>query len=196
MATTRATPTARAAGCLQGFDRPSGWRFDDTGGFHLQRPAPKPTQPPPRPHRRRASIERRVDGRDGQGLRAAARKVPPRRAAKRPERGGTRGTRRPGRCCSSGPSRSGPRSVQPPPRDPRPPCNEPSWGAGGPRSGLLTPSEWDTDMDHWDEPVDDNAGPDFDCFPTTTPYQERVMYYTCLRHTAVLLLLHDAAATR
>ena len=48
---------------------------------------------------------------------------------------------------------------------------------------LLTPSEWDTDMDHWDEPVDDNAGPDFDCCPTTTPYHERVMYYTCLRHT-------------
>lgn len=48
---------------------------------------------------------------------------------------------------------------------------------------LLTPSEWDTDMDHWDEPVDDNTGPDFDCFPTTTPYHERVMYYTCLRHT-------------
>ena len=48
---------------------------------------------------------------------------------------------------------------------------------------LLTPSEWDTDMDHWDEPVDDNTGPYFDCFPTTTPYHERVMYYTCLRHT-------------
>ena len=47
----------------------------------------------------------------------------------------------------------------------------------------LTPSEWDTDMDHWDEPVDDNAGPDFDCFPTMTSYEERVMYYTCLRHT-------------
>ena len=53
----------------------------------------------------------------------------------RPERSGTRGMRRPGRCCSSGPSRSGPRSVQPPPRDPRPPCNERSWGAGGPCSG-------------------------------------------------------------
>ena len=62
MATTRATPTTRATGCLQGFDRPAGWRFDHTGGFHLQRPAPKPTQLPPRPHRRRASIERRVDG--------------------------------------------------------------------------------------------------------------------------------------
>mmetsp|Transcript_8634 Transcript_8634/g.39270 ORF Transcript_8634/g.39270 Transcript_8634/m.39270 type:complete len:207 (-) Transcript_8634:1202-1822(-) len=82
MATTRATPTTRAAGCLQGFYRPTGWRFDDTGGFHLQRPAPKPTQLPPRPHRRRASIERRVDGRDGQGLRAAARKVPPCRGPK------------------------------------------------------------------------------------------------------------------
>ena len=78
MATTRATPTTRATGCLQGFDRPAGWRFDHTGGFHLQRPAPKPTQLPPRPHRRRASIERRLDGRDGQGLRAAAWKVPPR----------------------------------------------------------------------------------------------------------------------
>ena len=182
MATTRATPTTRATGCLQGFDRPAGWRFDHTGGFHLQRPAPKPTQLPPRPHRRRASIGEALDGRDGQGLRAAAWKVPPRGGPKA-------GTKWDARDASTGKvllewniaewTPIGPAA------DPRPAPVVQRTIVGSWRSPLrlLTPSEWDTDMDHWDEPVDDNAGPDFDCCPTTTPYHERVMYYTCLRHT-------------
>ena len=182
LATTRATPTTRATVMPTGFRRPAGWRFDPYGRFPSSTPGPEAYQLPPRPHRRRASIERRLDGRDGQGLRAAAWKVPPRGGPKA-------GTKWDARDASTGKvllewiiAEWTPIGPAADPERPAPVVQRTIVKLRSPLR-LLTPSEWDTDMDHWDEPVDDNAGPDFDCCPTTTPYHERVMYYTCLRHT-------------